>query len=81
MYRDYKPFMAESVGKCSNCHRDNVDINISFLETAICKYCWENEVTRCNVCGEYYISDYIEFVYDEENDILMCEYCAEDIEE
>lgn len=79
-YREHPEFEVTGFGNCDNCFTEKVDL-CHHAGIGLCKYCWENEATICNICGEVYVSDSIDFHYDEENDILICEYCHEDMQE
>ena len=76
---NYPEFIPEGIGKCENCPADNVEINISIMGFPICKHCCEDELTVCSVCGEIYISDSMDFLYDEETDSIICEYCQDEM--
>ena len=79
-YREQPKFESTGFGECDNCFTPDVDVSHD-AGIALCKYCWENETTRCGICGDVYVSDSLEFYLDEKNDILICEYCYEDTQE
>lgn len=79
-YRTTNEFIPTGTGECSNCRSQNVEVCTIPEDTALCRHCWENETTVCGVCGQMWLSDAIEFFYDEDSDTLVCQYCHEEQE-
>lgn len=68
----------ENSHTCTVCERTLCEDCITYVEPIndyVCKECLENYYVRCDNCGEYYEKDDGRIMYDEENDVFICEDC------
>ena len=66
-------------GTCTDCGKANTELIIMDDVDRVCEECLEANYIQCDICGEYYGDAAVEFTYTD--DQVICEYCAEDIED
>ena len=69
-----------TVGTCTSCGKENIQLTIIDDVTSVCAECLDSEYTQCADCGEYCADGYVEFFLTKD-DRLICEYCREDYDD
>lgn len=67
-------------GTCTMCGKKNTSLTVVDEEAHVCEDCLDNEYIQCEECGEYWLYDAIKF-YHLKDEHILCEHCAEDVEE
>lgn len=75
----FPDFVAHMHGECEYCHEEDVDLFQIPDYLAVCEDCLNNNMEMCDVCGEIYGVDSIEWTYTD--DQRICEYCMENLAE
>ena len=68
----------ENSHTCTVCERtlcEDCTTYVQSMNDYVCKECLENYFVHCENCGEYYEKDDGRIMYDEENDVFICEDC------
>ena len=67
------------IGKCTECDTENVQVVCFDDGSALCEECLDSMYQLCDVCGEYYDPEYVEFFVHKDGR-MICEYCADDFD-
>lgn len=62
------------------CGRDNCKLTALDDIDQVCDECLESFFQQCDVCGEYYATDSVDFFCHKDGRII-CEYCKEDFDD
>ena len=68
------------IGTCTDCGKENCSLIVIDEVDMLCEECLDSAYTKCDICGEYWPDDVVEFSLTDD-DRLVCEYCMEDIDE
>ena len=77
---EWPEFTVWGHGKCEACGAEDVDLHCIPEDYLVCKDCFDNDFTMCDVCGELWRDDVMEFTYLDDGR-CVCEYCMEDLDE
>lgn len=67
-------------GTCTLCGAENTEVTIINDFEHVCQTCLDNDYFYCEECDDYWACDAVEEV-ELEDGRVVCEYCAEDMEE
>lgn len=71
------PYSKRTHGTCTCCGESDLDLIILNDDDHICMECLEFDYQKCDVCGEYWPTDMVDFIGEK----AVCSYCAEEMED
>lgn len=77
---EYPKFHADGRGKCEICGEEDVEVCVIPEYISVCRSCFENDMTLCEVCGQLWEDGAVDFT-ELPDGRLACEYCTEDMED
>ena len=71
------PYSKRTHGTCTCCGESGLDLIILNDDDHICMECLESAYQKCDVCGEYWPMEMVDFIGEK----AVCSYCAEEMDE
>ena len=71
------PYSKRTHGTCTCCGESDLDLIILNDDDHICMECLESAYQKCDVCGEYWPMEMVDFIGEK----AVCSYCAEEMDE
>lgn len=75
----YPTFSVDMKGTCEYCGAEDEELCVIPGYLSVCRFCFENEMTLCDVCGQLWAPDAVEFT-DLPDGKIVCEYCLEEVD-